>query len=62
MTSIEQHKIIQTLAEYAHKLRGRERDEFDMMVKRDKDDEELDEITRRKLLELYHTHVPERFR
>jgi hypothetical protein len=62
MTSIEQHKIIQALAEYAHKLRGRERDEFDMMVKRDRDDEELDEITRRKLLELYRTYVPERFR
>jgi hypothetical protein len=62
MTSIEQHKIIQALSEYAHKLRGRERDEFDMMVKRDRDDEELDEITRRKLLELYRTYVPERFR
>jgi hypothetical protein len=32
------------------------------MVKRDRDDEELDEITRRKLLELYRTYVPERFR
>jgi hypothetical protein len=62
MTSIEQHKIIQALAEYAHKMRGREQDEFEMMVKRDRDDEELDEITRRKLLELYRTYVPERFR
>jgi hypothetical protein len=62
MTRAEQHAMIETLREYAHKLRGREGDEFDMMRKRDKDDEDLDELTRRRLVELYEKYVPERFR
>lgn len=62
MTAVEQHKMIKTLAEYAHKMRGRDGDEFEMMVKRDRDDEELDEITKRKLRAMYDTYVPERFR
>ncbi len=62
MTSLEQHKIIKALDEYSHKMRGKEMDEFEMMRKRDRDDEELDEITRRKLMELYVKYVPERFR
>ena len=35
---------------------------LEMMVKRDRDDEELDEITKRKLRAMYDTYVPERFR
>ena len=62
MTAVEQHKMIKTLSEYAHKMRGREMDEFEMMVKRDRDDEELDEITKRKLRAMYDAYVPERFR
>ena len=62
MTSTEQHNIIKTLADYAHKLRGKEADEFEMMQKRDRDDEELDELSRRRLLEFYVKYVPERFR
>lgn len=62
MTSTEQHNIIKTLADYSHKLRGKESDEFEMMQKRDRDDEELDELTRRRLLEFYVKCVPERFR
>lgn len=62
MTRTEQHAMIETLREYAHKLRGREADEFEMMRKRDRDDEELDELTRRRLVELYERCVPERFR
>jgi hypothetical protein len=33
-----------------------------MMRKRDRDDEELDDLTRRRLSELYIKFVPERFR
>ncbi len=62
MTRVEQHKIIETLRDYAHKMRGRELDEFEMMRKRDRDDEEIDEISRRRLMELYVKYVPERFR
>jgi hypothetical protein len=62
MTKTEQHKIIESVREYSHKLRGRESDDFDMMRKRDKDDEELDEMSLRKLLALYEKVVPERYR
>ena len=62
MTRVEQHKIIETLNDYAHKMRGRDADEFEMMRKRDRDDEELDEMARRRLTELVLKYVPERFR
>ena len=62
MTRVEQHKIIETLWDYSHLMRGRDLDEFEMMRKRDRDDEELDEITRRRLSEIYVRYVPERFR
>jgi len=62
MTRTEQHKIIEVLRDYDHKMKGREGDDFEMMVKRDRDDEDLDEMTRRRLMELYVKYVPERFR
>ena len=62
MTRTEQHKIIDTLREYEHKLKGREADEFEMMRKRDRDDEELDRETVRRLMSMYEKYVPERFR
>ena len=62
MTRVEQHKMIETLREYEHKIRGRDRDEFDMMRKRDRDDEELDDLSRKRLIDLYNRYVPERFR
>jgi hypothetical protein len=62
MTKIEQHKIIETLREYSHKMKGRESDEFDMFRKRNRDDEDLDELSKKKLMELYTKYVPERFR
>jgi len=62
MTRIEQHKIIEALRDYEHRMRGRELEDFEMMRKRDRDDEELEEITRRRLSELYVKYVPERFR
>ena len=62
MTRVEQHKMIETLYDYQHNIRGRDLDEFEMMRKRDRDDEELDEMTRRRLLALYTQYVPERYR
>ncbi len=61
MTKVEQHKLIELLRDYSHKIRGRDMDEFEMLRKRDKDDEDLDEISRRKLMELLGKYVPERF-
>jgi hypothetical protein len=62
MTKTEQHKIIEALREYSHKMNGREGDEFDMLRKRDFDDEDLDELSKKKLMEAYIKYVPERFR
>ena len=62
MTRVEQHKIIETLQDYLHKMRPRDLDEFEMMRKRDRDDEDLDEFSRHRLTELYRKYVPERLR
>ncbi len=62
MTRIEQHKMIEALREYEQKIRGRDLDDFSMFRKRDRDDDELDELSRRRLVELYEKYVPERFR
>jgi len=62
MTKIEQHKIIEMLQDYVHKMNGRDMDDFDMFRKRDRDDEDLDELSRRRLSELYVKYVPDRFR
>jgi len=62
MTKTEQHEMISLLKEYSHKMRGRDLDEFEMMRKRDVDDEDLDEMTRRRLTALYVQYVPERYR
>ncbi len=61
MTKVEQHKMIELLREYSHKMRGRDLDDFEMMRKRDKDDEDLDELSRRNLFALLEKYVPERF-
>jgi len=61
-TRAEQHTIVEALKDYFPRMRGRELDEFEMMRKRDRDDEDLDEMTRRRLTELYVKYVPERFR
>ena len=62
MTRIEQRKAIEALRDYVHKMNGRELDDFEMMRKRDRDDEDLDELTRHRLTELFVKYVPERFR
>lgn len=62
MTKVEQHNIIEMLKDYIHKMKGRDLDDYEMLKKRDRDDEDLDEFGRRKLSELYVKYVPERFR
>ena len=48
--------------DYLHKMQGSDLDDFEMMRKRDRDDEELDLLSRRRLTELYIKYVPARFR
>ncbi|MBU1298788.1 MAG: hypothetical protein QME25_00500 [Bacteroidota bacterium] len=62
MTKAEQHKIIRTLSDWTHKMKGCEADDFEMFRKRDHDDEELDKMSLTKLLELFQKYVPERLR
>lgn len=62
MTKVEQHKIIETLKDYYKKLNRYEAEEFDMYRKRDYDDEDLDSLSKKKLIELYEKYVPPRFR
>ena len=58
MTHIEQHKIILELQDYSHKMKRRDFEEFEMFVKRDKDDEDLDAASRKRLMDFYGLYVP----
>ena len=60
MTHAEQHRMILELKEFAHRMPGRERDEFEMFLKRDRDDEDLDEISRKRLVQMAETYIRRR--
>lgn len=57
MTHDEQHKMIVALAGAARKMNRNDQEEFEMFTKRDKDDEDLDEISRKKLIRLYEKFI-----
>ena len=52
MTHIEQHRIILELKDYSQKMKRYDLEEFTMFEKRDKDDEDLDAGSRKRLLGL----------
>ena len=58
MTHIEQHKMILELKDWMHKMKRRDQEEFEMFLKRDKDDEDLDQISTKRLRQLYEHYVP----
>jgi hypothetical protein len=62
MTHTEQRKMIEELKDYSRKMSRYDLEEFDMYVKRDKDDEDLDNLSRTRLKELYEKYVPARLR
>jgi len=62
MTHEEQHKMILEVKEYEWKMKRTDQERFAMFLKRDKDDEDLDEISKKQLRALYETYVPERLR
>jgi hypothetical protein len=43
-------------------MKGKDYDEFEVLRKRDRDDEDFDSISRNKLTELFVKYVPDRFR
>ena len=58
MTSVEQRKMIQRLKPVIMKMSADERRSFEMMAKRDHDDEELDSLTMAKLKQLLSKYFP----
>jgi hypothetical protein len=58
VTSVEQHKMVQRLKQVVRKMTADERRGFEMMAKRDRDDEDLDALTREKLARLYEKYFP----
>ena len=58
MTSVEQRKMVQRLKQVMTKMSSSERQSFEMMVKRDRDDEELDSLTMTKLKQLHEKFFP----
>jgi hypothetical protein len=55
MTRVEQHKMIDELKDYTRFMKGKDASDFEMFVKRDKDDEDLDELSQRRLESLFET-------
>jgi hypothetical protein len=62
MTRVEQHKMVEMLSDYLYKMHGRDLDDYDIMRKRDRNDEDLDAFSRARLSELYVKYVPGRLR
>ncbi len=57
MTTVEQHKIVRELRDHEAKMTRADQEVFDMYRKRDKDDEDLDKLSRKKLMEMYEKYV-----
>jgi len=57
MTRSEQHKLIQELKYFAGKMSREESYAFEMMLKRDKDDEDLDEASVKQLEQLHQSYA-----
>lgn len=56
MSFRDQQKYLNTLKRYEKKMDSKELESFKMFVKRDKDEEELDNISMHKLKELYEKY------
>ena len=57
MTTVEQHKLVAALREYARKMTRVEQEMFEMFRIRDKDDEDLDLLSKRRLVELHEKYI-----
>jgi hypothetical protein len=57
MTKDEQHRMVNDLKDYLSKMERQDQYDFEMFVKRDKDDEELDSLSFRKLEEMHKRYV-----
>ena len=57
MTHAEQHKMILELQDHARKMSRYDQEEFDMFVRRDKDDEDLDTLSQKRLMQMYEQYA-----
>jgi hypothetical protein len=57
MTHVEQHRMILDLRDYVHRMTRDEEEIFAMYVKRDKDDEDLDVTSQKRLEAMYEKYV-----
>jgi len=57
MTHAEQHNLILELKDYARKMKRYDQEEFEMFLKRDTDDEDLDTMSQKKLVKLYVQYI-----
>ncbi len=57
MTRSEQQKMLQDLRYYARQMSGDDLEAFEMLLKRDRDDEDLDGLSEKKLTELHERYA-----
>lgn len=57
MTHDEQHRMIVELMDFQRKMGRYDLEDFEMFVKRDKDDEDLDLRSQRRLTQLYEKYT-----
>jgi len=60
MTHAEQHAMVVELLYYQRKMSRYDQEEFEMYVKRDKDDEDLDSMSQRRLVQLHEKYMPQK--
>jgi hypothetical protein len=56
----EQREMLETLRDFEHKMSRDELEDFQMYLKRHKDDEELDSLSMKRLSELYEKYYVNR--
>jgi hypothetical protein len=57
MTSIDQRKLIEALRYKTSKMLPKDKYDYEMLVKRDRDDEDLDSLSMKRLRELYEKYA-----
>ncbi len=60
MTNAEQRKLIDGLRYKSSKMIPRDKYDYEMFVKRDKDDEDLDSLSMKRLRELFEKYAGKR--
>jgi len=60
MTHAEQRRMIEEISGYVRRMKRYDLEEFEMFAKRNKDDEDLDLISQKRLQKLYDMYVAKR--